>query len=66
MTSKGEEKDVVCGKPVARKQELLSTYGDRPYYFCSKTCQETFVSDPLKYVALGGDAGSLEGTPKKN
>jgi YHS domain-containing protein len=61
--SSSTEIDIVCGKTVAKQATLMSTYGDRPYYFCSKNCQQSFGNDPIRYVDKSKSVGTTEGSP---
>ena len=55
--------DIVCGKPVNETSQFHTTYGDRPYYFCSDSCEMDFVSNPIRYVDKSGSVASTEGSP---
>ncbi len=55
--------DIVCKRPVPETTEFHSTYGDRPYYFCSKKCQLDFAENPIKYVDPSQTVASTEGSP---
>lgn len=57
-------KDIVCEKEVPESTPFKTTYGDRPYYFCSKSCEMDFVGNPLRYAEKSGAAASTEGSPK--
>jgi len=46
-----EALDPVCGMEIERaKAEGRAEYAARPYFFCSRECQERFEADPEKYV----------------
>lgn len=52
MTTK--VKDRVCGMTIdAEKSSGTSEFGGETYYFCSKSCLETFKQNPNKYVSAG-------------
>jgi YHS domain-containing protein len=57
-------KDIVCGKDVRDDTVFKTTYGDRPFYFCSKKCETDFVGNPIRYVNPSGAVASTEGSPK--
>jgi YHS domain-containing protein len=57
-------KDIVCGKEVSESTAIKTDYGDRPYYFCSKTCEMDFVNNPIRYVDKSQAVASTEGSPK--
>ncbi len=46
--------DPVCEMEVIEEDAELganvSTYKDKQYYFCARTCKEKFDADPEKYV----------------
>lgn len=43
--------DPVCRMDVAVKDAKYSyKYKDKTYYFCSKSCKESFAKDPSKYL----------------
>lgn len=45
-------KDPVCGMVVDEKTaKFKSEYRNKIYYFCCKTCKETFDKNPTKYVS---------------
>lgn len=44
--------DPVCNMQVDETDaEFTTEYDGKTYYFCSKSCQEAFESDPEEYVA---------------
>ena len=44
-------RDPVCGMDVDPLQPPASTeYRGVPYYFCSVTCKQEFLADPVSYV----------------
>ncbi len=44
-------KDPVCGMMVdEKKTKLKSDYNGKTYYFCAKSCKETFDKGPAKFV----------------
>src|SRR4051794_125201 len=44
-------KDPVCGMTVDTKAASLKfEHAGRTYYFCSRSCMETFRANPVKYV----------------
>jgi len=55
--------DIVCGRSVTETKEFKTTYGDRPYYFCSKKCEMDFAANPIRYVDKSGSVASTEGAP---
>ena len=57
-------KDIVCGKQVDQQKAIMTTYGDRPYYFCSAKCEADFVGNPIRYTDPSGAVASTEGSPK--
>jgi P-type Cu+ transporter len=57
-------KDIVCGMEVTPQSKFKAVHGDRDFYFCSQTCQDAFVANPLKYIEKTGVIGSTEGSPK--
>jgi YHS domain-containing protein len=57
-------KDIVCGKSIDENLSIKTTYGDRPYYFCSRKCEGEFVGNPLKFTNPSGAAASTAGSPK--
>jgi YHS domain-containing protein len=57
-------KDIVCGKELDEQSAITTGYGDRPYYFCSKKCEDDFVGNPIRYVNPSGAVASTEGSPK--
>ena len=60
-------KDIVCEKEVGKTSEFHVMFGDRPFYFCSKTCQTGFVNNPTRFIEkIGAAIGSTEGSPKIN
>jgi YHS domain-containing protein len=58
--------DEVCGKTVDEATAITTAYGDRNFYFCSKTCEMNFARNPLRYVDKSHSASSTEGAPKIN
>lgn len=43
--------DPVCGMDVTVGKDTLSQeYKGKTYYFCSKSCKESFAKDPSKYI----------------
>jgi YHS domain-containing protein len=44
-------KDPVCNMQVdEQKAAATSSYKGQTYYFCAKTCKESFDKDPEKYL----------------
>lgn len=56
-------KDVVCGRE-ATDTRFGTTYGDRPFYFCSLKCEMDFAGNPMRYVETAHSASSTAGSPK--
>lgn len=45
-------KDPVCGMDVdPSTAKFRTTFGGRPFYFCSQKCHDTFTANPERYVA---------------
>ncbi|MBN1460837.1 MAG: YHS domain-containing protein [Armatimonadetes bacterium] len=42
--------DPVCGMEVTAESEWKADYEGKTYYFCSQTCMDQFMADPMKYV----------------
>jgi YHS domain-containing protein len=48
----GRTRDPVCGMKVQEKRAAATAeYEDKRHYFCSSSCQRTFLENPAKYVA---------------
>lgn len=43
-------KDVVCGMDVLSDTPYFTTYHEKKYYFCSKSCLDTFEKNPQSYT----------------
>jgi len=44
--------DPVCGMGVDTDDAASTAeYDGKAYYFCSQTCHDAFVADPISYVA---------------
>ncbi len=44
-------KDPVCGMEIDPKKAAGSAQrGGKTYYFCSKSCEESFLKEPAKYA----------------
>jgi len=51
-------KDPVCGMNVDEKTaKFKSEHMDKTYYFCNKTCKETFDKNPMKYTGESEHSG---------
>lgn len=59
-------KDIVCGMDVSEGTLFKTTYGERPYYFCSEKCERDFAANPIRYVDKSGSIASTEGAPMIN
>lgn len=47
--------DPVCGMQINESDVTeASMYHGKTYYFCSKTCKDTFDKDPAKYAHKEG------------
>ena len=42
--------DPVCGMKVSSDSEYRHRHGDTDYFFCSKSCEQKFISDPESYL----------------
>jgi YHS domain-containing protein len=42
--------DPVCGMEVTEDSEWTAEYEGETYYFCSETCRDEFMADPMKYT----------------
>jgi len=43
--------DPVCGMTVNPKStDIIATFEDQAYYFCTEGCRKTFVENPGKYL----------------
>ncbi len=56
-------KDIVCGKEIDEQNAVTTTYGDKPFYFCSTKCERDFIGNPIRYVDTTGAVASTEGSP---
>ena len=51
-------KDPICGMEVdPKKASAQSQHEGKTYYFCAKSCRETFEKDPKRYVEKGTSKG---------
>jgi Cu+-exporting ATPase len=56
-----EVTDPVCGMSIDSDKALKrETWQGQTYYFCSKSCQETFRSAPDRYADKAGDRGARD------
>jgi len=42
--------DPVCGMPVNPEAAVAVEHDDRTYYFCERTCADTFRDDPDRWI----------------
>ncbi len=43
-------KDIVCGMEVSQDTKFQTIHEGKHYYFCSKSCEQKFEKEPLKYL----------------
>ncbi len=46
----GEQRDPVCGMPVAQDAGYSERYQNREYRFCSRRCLDKFDANPQQYA----------------
>lgn len=45
-----QAKDPVCGMMVDVSKAVSQIHNGTTYYFCSESCKEKFVAEPIRYI----------------